>query len=142
MDGTLSVEAILDVCGLPRLLALRHLRNLLERGLVGVASGYRRPPVPLNAQAWADGEPIVEDDEVTVESSFVPSGVRLDAVPALLRAPGPEDLLDAIPSALGLLALVDDKRTVREILAIASVNAAVGAALFERLTEAGIVALI
>ena len=142
MDGTLNVEAILDVSGLPRLLALRHLRNLLERGIVGVASGYRRPPVPLKAQSWANREPIVEDDEITIESSFVPSGVRLDAVAALLRAPEPDDPLHAVPSALRLLALVDDKRTVREILAIANVNAAVGTALFERLTEEGIVALI
>jgi hypothetical protein len=37
---------------------------------------------------------------------------------------------------------VDDKRTVREILAIANVNAAVGTGLFERLTDEGIVALI
>jgi hypothetical protein len=142
MDGTLTVEAILDVSGLPRLLALRHLRNLLERGIVSVASGYRRPPVPLNAQSWANREPIVEHDALTVESSFVPSGVRLDAVAALLRAPEPDDPINAVPSALGLLALVDDKRTVREILAIADVNAAVGTALFERLTEEGIVALI
>ena len=42
MDGTTNVESILDISGLPRLLALRHLRSLLERGLVVVASG-RRP---------------------------------------------------------------------------------------------------
>jgi hypothetical protein len=38
MDGATNVEAILDISGLPRLLALRHLRNLLERGVVVVAS--------------------------------------------------------------------------------------------------------
>jgi hypothetical protein len=142
MDGTLTVEAILDVAGLPRLLALRHLRNLLERGIVGVASGYRRPSVPLNAQSWASRQPIVEDDGISVEGSFVPSEVRLDAVAALLRTPEPDDPIHAVPSALGLLALVDDKRTAREILAIANVDAAVGTALFERLAEDGIVALI
>jgi hypothetical protein len=63
-------------------------------------------------------------------------------VAALLRTPEPDDPINAVPSVLGLLALVDDKRTVREILAIANVNAAVGTALFERLTEDGIVALI
>ena len=42
MDGTTNVESILDISGLPRLLALRHLRSLLERGIVVVASG-RRP---------------------------------------------------------------------------------------------------
>lgn len=53
-DGSLTVEAILDASGLPRLLALRHLRGLVDRGLLSPASGYRRPPVPLAAQAWAD----------------------------------------------------------------------------------------
>jgi predicted transcriptional regulator len=42
MDGSTSIESILDLSGLPRLLALRHLRSLLERGIVVVASG-RRP---------------------------------------------------------------------------------------------------
>lgn len=42
MDATTDVETILDISGLPRLLALRHLRHLLERGIVVVASG-RRP---------------------------------------------------------------------------------------------------
>jgi hypothetical protein len=34
MDGATNVEAILDISGLPRLLALRHLRSLLERGVI------------------------------------------------------------------------------------------------------------
>jgi hypothetical protein len=34
IDGATSVESILDLSGLPRLLALRHLRNLFERGIV------------------------------------------------------------------------------------------------------------
>jgi hypothetical protein len=42
MDGTTNVEAILDISGLPRLLALRHVRSLLERGIVVVASGRRQ----------------------------------------------------------------------------------------------------
>jgi hypothetical protein len=37
VNGTSSVKSILDVSGLPRLLALRHLRKLIERGLVVVA---------------------------------------------------------------------------------------------------------
>ena len=41
MDGATDVEAILDISGLPRLLALRHLRSLLDRGIVVVASGRR-----------------------------------------------------------------------------------------------------
>jgi hypothetical protein len=42
MDGATNVEAVLDISGLPRLLALRHVRSLLERGIIAVASG-RRP---------------------------------------------------------------------------------------------------
>jgi hypothetical protein len=42
VDGATNVETILDISGLPRLLALRHLRSLLERGIILVASG-RRP---------------------------------------------------------------------------------------------------
>jgi hypothetical protein len=37
-----SVENILDISGLPRLLALRHLRNMLERGIVCLVSGQTR----------------------------------------------------------------------------------------------------
>jgi hypothetical protein len=42
MDGATNVEAILDISGLPRLLALRHLRSLLERGIV-VSASVRMP---------------------------------------------------------------------------------------------------
>lgn len=41
MDGATDVETILDISGLPRLLALRHIRGLLERGVVVVASRLR-----------------------------------------------------------------------------------------------------
>jgi hypothetical protein len=41
MDGATDTETILDISGLPRLLALRHLRNLLDRGVVVIASGTR-----------------------------------------------------------------------------------------------------
>jgi hypothetical protein len=54
VDGATTVEAVLDICGLPRLLALRHLRSLLERGIIAVASGTQpgsraanRPPRPV-----------------------------------------------------------------------------------------------
>jgi hypothetical protein len=40
-DGATDVGAVLDISGLPRLLALRHLRSLLERGLLAIASGKR-----------------------------------------------------------------------------------------------------
>jgi hypothetical protein len=42
VDGATTVETILDLCGLPRLLALVRLRDLCERGIVVPASGMRR----------------------------------------------------------------------------------------------------
>jgi hypothetical protein len=39
MDGATNVETMLDLCGLPRLLALRHLRGLVSRGIVRIAAG-------------------------------------------------------------------------------------------------------
>jgi hypothetical protein len=41
MDGDTNVEAVVDISGLPKLLALRHLRSMLERGIIVVASGLR-----------------------------------------------------------------------------------------------------
>jgi hypothetical protein len=40
MDGVSDVDTLLDLCGLPRLLALRHLRDLVTRKVV---SGKHRP---------------------------------------------------------------------------------------------------
>ena len=39
MDGATDIETILDISGLPRLLALRHVRSLLQRGIIVIASG-------------------------------------------------------------------------------------------------------
>lgn len=38
LDGATEVETVLDVSGLPRVLALRHLRALVQRGIVVGAS--------------------------------------------------------------------------------------------------------
>jgi hypothetical protein len=42
LDGDTPVENVLDISGMPRLLVLRHLRDLLERGIIVVGSGLRR----------------------------------------------------------------------------------------------------
>jgi hypothetical protein len=42
MDGATNVGTVLDISSLPRLLALRHIRSLLERGIIAVAS-VRKP---------------------------------------------------------------------------------------------------
>ncbi len=39
MDGATDLVTILDISGLPRLLALRHIRSLLQRGIIVVAAG-------------------------------------------------------------------------------------------------------
>jgi hypothetical protein len=47
IDGSLTLEAIVDVCGLPRLDALRILNDLVLRGIVavvGAKSPTRRNP--------------------------------------------------------------------------------------------------
>ncbi len=36
IDGRTNVETLLDLCGLPRLTALRHLRDLVTRGIVQI----------------------------------------------------------------------------------------------------------
>ncbi len=141
-DGSLTVEAIVDASGLPRLLALRHLRNLLDRGIVSVASGYRRPPVPLGARSWADREQPFDDDGITIESVDAPSSVHLDAVPVLLVPREGLDVLGTDTPAWRLLSLVDDARTVHEILALTKTDVADGIALFERLAGEGILALL
>ena len=39
VDGVSTVEEVLDVCGMPRLEALKTLVDLLDRGAIGVKSG-------------------------------------------------------------------------------------------------------
>jgi hypothetical protein len=58
VNGADSVETILLASGLPRLLALRHLRRLTERGLV-VAAFVEDPPLadPKDAHSWGDASP-------------------------------------------------------------------------------------
>jgi hypothetical protein len=38
MDGGTDVQTLLDICGLPRLVALRRLRGMIEHGILVVAS--------------------------------------------------------------------------------------------------------
>ena len=145
MDGATNVEAILDISGLPRLLALRHLRNLLERGVVGPASGHRLSPPPEPAGGHRIREEPVADEEATIESGVLPGGIgvpTLDAVPVLLVAPGDLNALVLDPHARALAALVNDNASVEEILAATKTDLVEGAALFERLAEDGIIGFV
>lgn len=46
MDGRTDVETLLDLCGLPRLTALRHVRDLLVRGIIQSRGDAREPTSP------------------------------------------------------------------------------------------------
>jgi len=143
VDGTTDVESILDVAGVPRLLALRHLRSLLERGIIGLASGLRHVPVrePERPRRTSRG---TEDDAV-LESGVLEERVgraTLGAVPVLLVARDDLDALDLDPRVRALVALVDDRATVEEILAAANTDLAEGTSLFERLADDGVIAFL
>jgi hypothetical protein len=144
LDGATSVEDILDISGLPRLLALRHLRNLVERGIVALASGHKMPPEPASGSLQLRHEPLAVDDDCIVESSVLPSRLgtmaALNAVPLLLVAPDDLDTLGLDVRTRALVALVNDKASIQEILAATLTDLVEGAALFEQLAEEGIVA--
>jgi YhcG PDDEXK nuclease domain len=95
-----------------------------------------------DGHSGAEGRRLARKQKKSLADASVTGHVSCNVTDEGKYAPEPDDPMNVVPSALGLLALVDDNRTVREILAIANVNAAVGTALFERLTEEGIVALI
>jgi hypothetical protein len=148
MDGATDVETLLDVAGLPRLLALRHLRNLLDRGIVSLASRSTRRSMPEPPPPRSSPRPDVrrerDDDRVAVEKGEEAAATQLtlDAVPALLVAREELPGLDVDPRAAGLLALVDDHRTVEEILTATRTDMVSGVVLFERLAEAGIITFV
>ena len=143
IDGTATAGDLLDVAGLPRLLALRHLRNLMDRGIICVGSGemraskHDRPSLP----AWYGALEVKED--ASVESGAPPwrmSTPTLDAVPVLLVPPEELEALDLDPRARALLTHIDEKATVEEILLSTRAGLVEGIGLFERLAESGIVA--
>jgi hypothetical protein len=146
LDGATSVETVLDISGLPRLLVLRHLRNLIERGIITLASGLRAsPPQPqrnaLNSPMTSgqdDGDSIVESVSPTSSEGLA----ALDAVPLLLVAH--EDLHAIVfeSRARSVLAYIDEHRTVEEVLAAAQVGIVDGLAIFERLAEDGVVSFV
>ena len=66
----------------------------------------------------------------------------LDAVPVLLLARDVLGTLDLDPTVRALVALVDDRSTVGEILAATDTDLVDGALLFERLADDGIVTFL
>jgi hypothetical protein len=129
VDGATDVESILDLAGVPRWVALRHLRSLLDRGIIGLASGFRS---------------VIEDDPV-LERGVVEQQVgmaTLDAVPVLLLTRDVLDTRDLDPALRALVALLDDRSTVEEILAATNTDLVEGALLFEQLADEGVVAFV
>ncbi len=128
IDGATTVEEVLDICGLPRAEALRHLANLRSRGIVGVR-GERSPLDPVVT---------VEDDGET-HSGVLPivSLPRTDAIPMLLLTDDElaQASLDAPDRAL--LEMVDDHRTLEQIVVDAGLDLVDGTLAFERLAEEG-----
>jgi hypothetical protein len=143
IDGALRVDDILDVAGLPRLLALRHLCKLLERGIVTVFWQPRQRLPQRSDIASIQDESRAEDDDCRIESGILPvqmHGPSLQAIPLLLVAASELSAMNVDPEARELLAFVDDKTSVEEILARASVDFVDGMVLFEQLTEDGVIA--
>jgi|HubBroStandDraft_6_1064221.scaffolds.fasta_scaffold770147_2 hypothetical protein len=60
MDGATDVETILDISNLPRPITRRHLRSLLERGIVVLRSegGLPIAPGPCEDQRLARGDDV------------------------------------------------------------------------------------
>jgi hypothetical protein len=145
LDGATSVEDLLDMAGPPRLVALCHLRNLFERGIITLGSGQKRIALPEHAGLWGRPEIRAPADDRTVESGVVPARMgapTLDAVAVLLVAPEDVDTLVLDPEARVLVALVNDKATVAEILVATKTDLVEGTLLLERLAEDGIVSFV
>jgi hypothetical protein len=114
LDGATSLEEVLDIAGVPRLVALHHLRQLMERGIIASASEVRRTPEPALRS------------------------LTLDAVPVLLVAREALGAMVLEPRALLLLAFVDEKTSVEEILSRARCDFVDGMLLFEQLAADGV----
>jgi hypothetical protein len=153
MDGATSVESILDICGLPRLLALRHLRKLRERGIAALATDTLRPP-PSKREGPKTTRPAVQEpretaiptvEEVTIDSGILPVGATppaLDAIPVLLVPRGDLDMLGLEPMAGRLARLVDENKTVRDIILDANMPMFDGMTLFEGLAADGVLTFV
>jgi hypothetical protein len=137
MDGTTTVEDMLDIAGVPRLLALRHLRNLVERGIVVLASKR-----PVSGRKKRDTGRAA-DDEAVVEILPAETGPpSLESIPVLLLTADELGALDLQPSARTLLACIDEGMTVGEILAQAGFDVVDGIAILEQLAQDDVVVFV
>ena len=145
VDGVACVRDVLDVAGLPPLLALRHLRNLVERGLVCVPPSQRRSLVTDHAGVRDERDSTSESNSSTVEIAALPSRREvptLSAIPVLLVVRDDFARLPIDPQARALIALVNDERSVEEILVATKTDLVVGLGLFEELASNSLVAFV
>jgi hypothetical protein len=145
IDGFACVRDVLDVAGLPPLLALRHLRNLVERGLVCVPSSPRRLPATDHTGLRDDRDATSECNSSTVEIAALPSRREvptLSAIPVVLVSREDVARFPIDPQARALIALVNDERSVEEILVATKTDLVVGLGLFEHLAHSGLVAFV
>jgi hypothetical protein len=118
LDGATSLEDVLDIAGIPRLVALQHLCSLMERGIVASASDVRRKRGPISGR------------------------LTLEAVPRLLVAAEALVGMELDPRARRLLALVDEKTSVENILSRAACDFVDGMLLFEQLAADRVIAFV
>jgi hypothetical protein len=142
LDGTTSVETILDIAGMPRLLALRHLRKLLERGIIGPLSGSRMPRGFEHDSSPHGRKELVTEEMVSGVLPMEIGAPTLDAVPILLIGQKELEALNLAPRARMLVALVDDKMSVGQILVSTGMDAIGGTAVFEELSQDGVIAFV
>jgi hypothetical protein len=160
LDGVTRVEDVLDICGMPRLEALRGLRELLARGIVSRLSDFRRlATLPPGPDAGPKDEPSVEakpaeDDPAEDRPNDTPdapeSGVQplllsipsLDSVPVLLAPREKLELRRFTSEVRVLVSLVDDASTVWQILDRAKVDVVEGMGVFEQLADDGVIAFV
>jgi len=145
IDGVARVQDVVDVAGLPPLLALRHLRNLVERGIVCVTSGQSGSPRTDPAHLTDVTEATNDFNSSTVEIGSLPSrrvGPTLSAIPVLLVARDDIARYPVDPQARALIALVNDEASIEEILVKTKTDLVVGLGLFERLAGDGLVAFV
>jgi hypothetical protein len=157
MDGATTVEDILDISGMPRLLALRNLRKLRERGIVKPLAEYRnastRPPPLAPVRSPAPPEPDRQDDHddhddgprIAPDSGVVPLRLAIpspQAIPVLLVLREDLGSLALKPDEQLLLSLVNDSTSVFDIIKRAEMDVNEGMITFERLAEDGVVAFL
>jgi hypothetical protein len=136
MNGATTLEDLLDLAGMPRLAALRHLRRLREQGVIAPLSQRRQTTRPSSKA------PEAPDIEESGELWLSLEAVDLDVVPWVLVEGAELRAMNLEPGAQLLLSLADGQSSLRAILHQANMGTTEGIAILERLARDGIVAFL